>query len=243
MEAAAVTDVDWFHQLRRDQPAEPINFWTPTGWHPEKLEPGERLFFMLKAPIRKIGGFGHFREFSTRTLKDAWDHFGTRNGVESLGALIERTRGYASTRSHSWAGADDHRIGCIVLDRPVFWEDGDFRPPEDLGFEFPKQVVTYKYVEVDEIDLTPTAQQQRETAYATEIASVTVGDTRLERLLIQESGEEEIRFSWWPGGKLAPRPLDVTEDHLLKLFEGAIAEGVFTNDFQLALLRLLVRGS
>jgi putative restriction endonuclease len=37
-----------------------VNFWTPTPWNVRRLKPGDLLYFLLKAPIRKIAGFGHF---------------------------------------------------------------------------------------------------------------------------------------------------------------------------------------
>jgi len=56
MIAIANTDLDWFELLSTEPPAPEINFWTPTGWNVGKLEKGDRLYFLLKAPIRKIGG-------------------------------------------------------------------------------------------------------------------------------------------------------------------------------------------
>ncbi|MGD9816810.1 MAG: hypothetical protein AB7Q23_17150 [Hyphomonadaceae bacterium] len=71
----------------------------------------------------------------------------------------------------------------------------------------------------------------RDTKYAREIATGAHRDFRIERLYIHEVHRPEIRFSWWPEGKFAPRPLDVTEDELLPLFQDAISKGVFTEAF------------
>ena len=49
--------------------------------------------------------------------------------------------------------------------------------------------------------------------------------------VVKESGQEEIRFSWWKDGRFAPRPLDLPEDELLALFRKAIKEGIFTEPF------------
>ncbi len=70
----------------------------------------------------------------------------------------------------------------------------------------------------------------RDTDYATEIRT-TGGEERIERLFVKESGVEEIRFSWWPNGKFAPRPLDMPEGDLLVLIGRAISNGVFSDDF------------
>jgi hypothetical protein len=71
----------------------------------------------------------------------------------------------------------------------------------------------------------------RDTKYAREIASADIGGERIERIFVKESGEEEIRFSWWKDGRFAPRPLDLPERDLLDLMRQAMANGVFTDDF------------
>jgi hypothetical protein len=77
----------------------------------------------------------------------------------------------------------------------------------------------------------------RDTPYATELRPPGIiqwpsgAEGRIERLLIKKHGQVEIRFSWWKNGKLAPRPLDLSEDDLVRLFRDAIANGVFTENF------------
>lgn len=70
-----------------------------------------------------------------------------------------------------------------------------------------------------------------ETAYQRLIASAEIDDCRVERIFIKELGHEEIRFSWWPNGKMAPRPLDLPEPSLLDLIHKGIKNGVFTASF------------
>lgn len=82
----------------------------------------------------------------------------------------------------------------------------------------------------------------RDTSYATEIK--TVADThgqRIERLYIKDKRREEIRFSWWPEGNMANRPLDLPEDELLALMSNAFAEGVFTEKFTTDLLVVIAQ--
>ena len=85
----------------------------------------------------------------------------------------------------------------------------------------------------------------RDTKYARELREPGVvkwptgSEGRIERLLIKKSGTEEIRFSWWKDGRLATRPLDLSEEDLLTLFEDAIAKGVFNTDFLVRLKGLL----
>lgn len=85
----------------------------------------------------------------------------------------------------------------------------------------------------------------RDTKYAKEVREPGVvkwplgSEGRIERLLIKKSNEEEIRFSWWKDGKLATRPLDLSEGDLLKLFQDALTNHVFTDKFLTQLRELL----
>lgn len=79
----------------------------------------------------------------------------------------------------------------------------------------------------------------RDTKYAKEKARGTLGNARIEKLYVKEAEEIQIRFSWWPNDKMALRPLDLTEEDLLKLFANAIEEGVFTDSFKSDLAKLL----
>lgn len=76
----------------------------------------------------------------------------------------------------------------------------------------------------------------RDTAYAKELARATVdlgggSEGRIERLLFKDATGEGIRFSWWKGKYLVPRPLDLTEYQLLDLLKNALQEEVFSQDF------------
>jgi putative restriction endonuclease len=149
MIAIAPTDLDWFEFLRDRLPTSEINFWTPTPWNVKRLEQDDRFYFLLKAPHRKIGGFGRFRYYEKMSVRDAWNRFGKGNGVGDLAELAARTSGYASQHSTAFVPTDNPEIGCIVLDRPVFFEESAFFRPEDRGKEFPPQVVRLKYFDED----------------------------------------------------------------------------------------------
>jgi hypothetical protein len=62
----------------------------------------------------------------------------------------------------------------------------------------------------------------RDTEYATETASATMNACRIERLYVKGEGQVEIRFSWWPDGHMANRPLDLPEEELLPLLAAAM---------------------
>ena len=85
----------------------------------------------------------------------------------------------------------------------------------------------------------------RETKYARELREPGVfqwpagSEARIEKLLIKESNEEEIRFSWWKSGKMVTRPLDLSEDDLLALLKDAFKKEVFSHRFMIGLKSLM----
>ena len=78
MFAIAPTDLDWFYFLREEPTGRFINFWTPTPWGVRRMGQGDRLYFMLKAPIRKIGGFGLFARYEEMSASEAWGRIWSR---------------------------------------------------------------------------------------------------------------------------------------------------------------------
>jgi putative restriction endonuclease len=149
MIAIANTDLDWFEVLSEEPPTPEINFWTPTPWNISGLEQGDRFYFLLKAPYRKIGGYGHFRSYENMSAREAWNRFGKGNGVSNLAELIARTSKYASRHSTTFVPTVNPEIGCIILDRPVFFDENEFFRPEEYGKSFPRQVVKLKYFDED----------------------------------------------------------------------------------------------
>jgi hypothetical protein len=85
-------------------------------------------------------------------------------------------------------------------------------------------------------------RQMRDTAYAKELARAEVNECRIERLWVKKLGQIEVRFSWWPNGRLANRPLDLPEHELLELIREAIKKGVLSDAFVRELLSV-VRGA
>jgi hypothetical protein len=73
--------------------------------------------------------------------------------------------------------------------------------------------------------------KMRDTKYATEQCTAKVGENRIERLFIKAHRQEEIRVSWWPKGRMANRPLDVTEEDFVTLIAQGIADGVLSGQF------------
>ena len=71
----------------------------------------------------------------------------------------------------------------------------------------------------------------RDTKYATEQRTSKIGDNRIERLFIKEHKQVEIRVSWWPDGRMANRPLDVTEGDFVALIAQGIVDAVLSSQF------------
>jgi hypothetical protein len=87
-------------------------------------------------------------------------------------------------------------------------------------------------------------REKRDTPYARLICEgrLELGDGnefRVEKLYVKGTGENEIRFSWWKNDRLTPRPMEVTEPQLVKLFDNGIKAGVFSTKFIEELLQLL----
>ncbi len=142
----APTDLNWFSQLRNHSFNQSlVNFWTPTPWNIKRLKKGDFLYFMLKSPIRKIGGYGKFVEYKNMSTIQAWNKYGINNGVLSLNDLNARTNFY--TGKHSKKNSIN-QIGCILLDEIELFDDSQFKTPESfLGVSFARQIVKIKIYE------------------------------------------------------------------------------------------------
>ena len=152
MIAIAPTDRDWYRLLRDDETVSEVNFWTPTPWNLRRLAPGDRFYFLVKGETpRRIGGYGEFAAYENLTVGDAWNRFGRGNGVNNLAEFGARIEKYAGARSTSFIPSSNPEIGCIILRRPIFFDDADAFTPESYGLSFPNQVVKVKYFEVGEI--------------------------------------------------------------------------------------------
>lgn len=145
MFALAITDLRWQAQMLADGPQSLVNFWTPTPWR-VRLAEGFRFGFMLKAPVRRIGGFGTFVRYEEATVQDAWARYGPANGVASAAELESRVTGFARRRSARDV-VPNPIIGCVVLEACVFLPDEHQVSPAELGLTFPREVVKFKTFE------------------------------------------------------------------------------------------------
>ena len=153
MIAIGLTDHDWFTFLREGPIHREVNFWTPTPWGVSSLRDGDHFYFLLKAPVRKVGGYGRFAAYEEMPASEAWNRYGLTNGVTDLTNLIARTMKYVGKHNPRIATEADPVIGCIVLRKPVLFDDDDFFSPEDRGAPVPRQVVKFKtFPDIDALD-------------------------------------------------------------------------------------------
>jgi putative restriction endonuclease len=92
----ANTDYDWYRWLVSQPDVDEVNFWRPLGnTNFSYLSEGELFFFKLKkAHAGKIVGFGQFLMYQPMSVIDAWDTFGTKNGVSTRAQMLERIGTY-----------------------------------------------------------------------------------------------------------------------------------------------------
>ncbi|GAA0190651.1 hypothetical protein GCM10009122_52450 [Fulvivirga kasyanovii] len=145
MIAISPTDLDWFEFLRESGFNNEINFWTPTPWNITGLGAGDKLYFMLKSPIRKIGGFGEFKEYVNLPLSVAWSRFGKKNGCKAKQELVDRLDKYKNKRSTDPESILTSEIGCIVLDNVEFWDTESYLDLKNYEIDFPSNIVKIKY--------------------------------------------------------------------------------------------------
>ncbi|MER8848582.1 HNH endonuclease [Mesorhizobium australicum] len=123
----AVTDGDWFNQLRRQPDLVEVNFWSPSPKSFRALQPGELFLFKLHAPINMIVGGGVFASSTIMPLSLAWEAFGIANGVTSLTEMRSRILRYRRLDPET---AGPVEIGCRVLTQPFFLSESQwFSPP------------------------------------------------------------------------------------------------------------------
>lgn len=149
MFAISPTDKNWFDFLKIMGFNSGVNFWTPTPWNVKGIKNRDRLYFMLKSPIRKIGGFGEFAEYKNLTAVQAWNEFGYRNGRSSREEFIDSIQEYINKNSSKFGGGpiniSKYEIGCLRLNNCEFWEEEQFVDLNTLELNFAPQVVTIKY--------------------------------------------------------------------------------------------------
>ena len=120
----AVTDNEWYWQLRNRPLQDEVNFWQPGGGRSfQALRPGELLLFKPHTPHHSIVGGGFFLHSSELPCSLAWDFFDQANGASGLWEMRRHIERFRHLRSDSHR---DYEVGCIVLQRPFFFDEADW---------------------------------------------------------------------------------------------------------------------
>jgi putative restriction endonuclease len=116
----AVTDQAWFDALSASAPHDEVNFWQPSGSREFRaLRLGELFLFKLHAPNNFIAGGGVFGHASNVPLSIAWEAFGAKNGVATVGDMRVRIARYRRDPTILDARTDP-LIGCRIITQPFF---------------------------------------------------------------------------------------------------------------------------
>ncbi len=128
----AVTDPQLFRFLRARPELEEVNFWQPSGSRRFRaLEPGEPFLFKSHSPEDFIVGGGFFAAASILPCSLAWEIFAERNGALSLRDMRRQIDRYRREPADPHA---DYPVGCIILQRPFFFDEADWIPvPKDFS--------------------------------------------------------------------------------------------------------------
>ncbi|MGE0752251.1 MAG: HNH endonuclease [Variibacter sp.] len=140
----AVTDGDWFNQLRQSPHLTEVNFWSPSDSNFRALEPGELFLFKLHSPNNYVVGGGVFAHANSMPCSLAWEAFGTANGAQSLSEMRTRIAKYRRVRPDE---KEDFVIGCRVLTQPFFLHESRWIAVPD---DFSKNIVKFKTYGTDQ---------------------------------------------------------------------------------------------
>lgn len=140
----AVTDDDWFDQLRQQPGLAEVNFWSPSDSTFRALQPGELFLFKLHSPNNFIAGGGVFVHANSMPCSLAWEAFGEANGARSLAEMRIRIGKYRRIKPDE---KEDFVIGCRVLTQPFFFPRDRWLP---LPKDFVLNTVTFKTYTTEE---------------------------------------------------------------------------------------------
>lgn len=128
----AVTDNDWYWQLRSRPLQDEVNFWQPGGGRRfQALRSGEVLLFKPHTPHHSIVGGGIFLQASELPCSLAWDFFELGNGASGLWEMRRRIERF---RRLDQSTRRDYTVTCIVLQQPFFFDEADWIPvPADFS--------------------------------------------------------------------------------------------------------------
>lgn len=190
MFAISPTDIEWFEYLKNRGYNSEINFWTPSPWNVSKLKLGDRLYFMLKSPIRKVGGFGQFLEYKNMTVNDAWNKYGYKNGCVSKKDFVSKIENYnKSNKKTEGVDVENTQIGCIILSNAEYFDKDQFLDLENYEIDFSKYIVKIKYY--NEYD--PLTKVRKDFINEFKLVPPTTEKLKKSRLVTERKGQGVFR--------------------------------------------------
>lgn len=122
-----LTDPDWYSFLSGRRRVDEVNFWQPHGGRAFRaIAPGDPFFFKLRAPHKKIAGFGFFERYEALPAWLAWECFGEMNGAPDFQSMIDRIM---RLRGDGDRSTGDFQIGCIMVTAPIFFDREEWIEP------------------------------------------------------------------------------------------------------------------
>ncbi len=149
-----VTDLDWYLQLSsRALEHDEVNFWLPSPRQGFRaIATGAPFIFKTHVDRRRpdlsnrLVGVGLYSGFARVRLSEAWEWFGSENGVRDEDELRRRIEHY---RRQPIGLFEDPEIGAVLLNDVVFFpRDNNLAAPDN----FARSVVrgrTYSMVDLD----------------------------------------------------------------------------------------------
>ncbi len=124
------TDADWIEVLRTRNLHDNVNFWRKEK-RKVHLPDGSRFYFKLRGS-RSVAGTAVFRRQVSMSIREAWEHFGVRNGVTSYEELRRKAVDVLKVT--------DDSINCLVLDDVEILDPGAYPQlrPDFVATQNPK---------------------------------------------------------------------------------------------------------
>lgn len=134
------TDEDWFKYLIDKNLLNQVDFWTTRATN-LKADKGSPFFFKTEA--QEIVGVADYLGIEHNiTLKETWNKFGSKSGVDNFDKLVEKAKNTLRLEDVN----EDTKISYIILDNIVV-----FRHPVSLEAIDYKGMQTYAKIEKEDI--------------------------------------------------------------------------------------------
>jgi len=130
------TDKEWFNYLIENKLTHDINFWTSRT--KSKLKIPNKVPFFFKTEDGEIVGVSDYIKQEYLTLREMWEQYGPKSGVNSFEELLRKAREVLSLDESK---IERQKFLCIILDNMV-----KFRYPIKLSLLNLSKIQVMKYI-------------------------------------------------------------------------------------------------